>query len=70
MRTWHPRLSGEVLSIYEASDDIGGTCVPIVRASPAVTSFKEIRLNTGLGHGIVYRPLPLWVGPTLAWARR
>jgi hypothetical protein len=70
MRTWHPRLSGEVLSIYEASDDIGGTCGPIVKASPAVTRFKEIRLNTGLGHGIVYRPLASWVRPALAWAKR
>ena len=70
MRTWHPHLSGDVLSIYEASDDIGGTCRPIVKASPAVTRFKEIRLNTGLGHGIVYRPLAQWVVPALAWAKR
>jgi hypothetical protein len=68
-RTWKPRLSGAILSIYEASDEFGGTCRPLVRRSPAVTTFREIRLNTGLGHGIVYRPLPAWVRPTLEWAR-
>jgi len=68
-RTWKPRLSGAILSIYEASDEFGGTCGPLVRRSPAVTTFREIRLNTGLGHGIVYRPLPAWVRPTLEWAR-
>jgi hypothetical protein len=69
IRTWHPRLSGAILSIYEASDDIGGTCGPLVKRSPAVTTFREIRLNTGLGHGMVYRPLPSWVKPTIAWAK-
>jgi hypothetical protein len=68
-RTWKPRLSGAILSIYEASDEFGGTCRPLVRRSPAVTTFREIRLNTGLGHGIVYRPLAAWVRPTLEWAR-
>ena len=70
IRTHQPRLSGAVLSIYEASDDVGGSCRPLVRRSPAVTQFREIRLDTGLGHGIVYRPLPAWVRPTIAWAKR
>ena len=70
IRTWRPRLSGDVLSIYEASDDVGQSCRKLVRRSPAVTRFSEIRLTTGLGHGIVYRPLPAWVRPTVAWAKR
>lgn len=70
IRTHQPRLSGAVLSIYEASDDVGGSCRPLVRRSPAVTQFREVRLDTGLGHGIVYRPLPAWVRPTIAWAKR
>jgi hypothetical protein len=69
IRTWKPRLSGAILSIYEASDDIGGSCKPLVKLSPAVTTFREIRLSTGLGHGMVYRPLPQWVRPALAWAK-
>ena len=69
IRTWHPRLSGAVLSIYEASDEFGHSCRPLIRRSPAVTRFTEIRLTTGLGHGIVYRPLPAWVRPAIAWAK-
>jgi len=70
IRAHDPHLSGDVLSIYEASDDIAGTCGPLVKRSPAVGRFREIRLNTGLGHGIVYRPLPAWVKPAIAWAKR
>ena len=69
VRTWKPRLSGAILSFYEASDELGRSCGPAVRRSPAVTTFREIRLNTGLGHGIVYRPLPAWVRPTVEWSR-
>ncbi|HEY6661436.1 MAG TPA: alpha/beta hydrolase [Sphingomicrobium sp.] len=70
IRTHDPRLTGAVLSIYEASDHIGSSCRPLIKRSPAVKRFEEVRLNTGLGHGIVYRPLPAWVRPTIAWARR
>ena len=70
IRTHDPHLSGDVLSIYEASDAVAGTCRPLVKRSPAVGRFHEIRLNTGLGHGIVYRPLPAWVKPAIAWAKR
>jgi len=69
IRTFNPHVSGGILSIYEASDDIAGTCRPLVKRSPAVTTFREIRLNTGLGHGIVYRPLPAWVTPAVQWAK-
>jgi hypothetical protein len=70
IREMDPRLTGEILSIYEASDDIGGTCRPLVDRSPAVTRFEEIRLETGLGHGILYRPLKEWLAPAVAWAKR
>ncbi|HEY8591884.1 MAG TPA: alpha/beta hydrolase [Sphingomicrobium sp.] len=70
IRTHNPRLSGEVLSIYESSDEIGGSCAGVLKRSPAVTRFKEVRLQTGLGHGIVYRPLKQWTAPAIAWAKR
>jgi hypothetical protein len=70
IREIRPRLTGEVLSIYEASDDIGGSCRPLVRLSPGVTRFAELRLATGLGHGMVYRPLDQWLAPAAAWAKR
>lgn len=70
IRTRDPRLTGEVLSIYEQSDDIGGTCRPLAKRSPALRRFREVRLTTGLGHGMVYRPLAQWVAPAAAWASR
>ena len=69
-RTWHPRFSGEVLSIYESSDDTGHSCRPIARRSPKLKLFREIGLSTGLGHGLIYRSLMSWVGPAIRWARR
>lgn len=69
-REMKPKLTGEILSIYEASDEIGGTCKPIVDQSRAVTRFEEIRLETGLGHGMLYRPLKDWLAPAVAWAKR
>lgn len=69
-REMKPKLTGEILSIYEASDEIGGTCKPIVDRSPGVTKFDEIRLETGLGHGMLYQPLRQWIDPAIAWATR
>lgn len=70
IRTHDPRLTGEVLSIYESSDDVGGTCRPLAARSGRLRRFSEIRLTTGLGHGMVYRPIRAWVDPAAAWARR
>jgi hypothetical protein len=70
IRTHDPRLTGEVLSIYERSDDIGGTCRPLAAHSPGLRRFSEVALHTGLGHGMVYRPLRAWLDPAAAWARR
>jgi pimeloyl-ACP methyl ester carboxylesterase len=36
-------------------------------AAPTLVA-REIVLDTGLGHGFLYRPLPDWVGPVTAWA--
>ena len=70
IRSHDPRLSGELLSIHEASDEMVGSCRALAARSPRLQRFEEIRLNTGLGHGMVYRPLDAWVEPAAAWARR
>jgi hypothetical protein len=64
------RLSGRLLSILESSDDVGGTCEPFRVRSAALRAYREITISTGLRHGFLYRPLPEWVEPALAWARR
>ncbi len=70
IRTHDPRLTGELLSIYEASDEIGGSCNKVRARSPRLTRYKEVRLSTGLGHGMVYRPLRQWMAPAISWAKR
>lgn len=70
IRTHDPRLTGEVLSIYEESDEIGRSCAQVAARSPALSRFEEVRLDTGLGHGIVYRPLAQWLEPAVRWAGR
>jgi hypothetical protein len=63
-------LHGRVLSIYESSDETGRSCGSIFEQSPDVARRHEIRLDTGLRHGYLYRPLDEWVKPALAWIER
>ncbi|HJU64727.1 MAG TPA: metallophosphoesterase [Gemmatimonadaceae bacterium] len=69
LRRFTPSLHGDVLSIYEASDSLGQSCRALFDQSPRLGRRHEIRLETGLQHGFLYRPLPQWVAPTVAWAR-
>lgn len=69
-RMFSLQLHGDVLSIHEASDPLGQTCGALFEQSPALGERREIRLETGLGHGFIFRPLEAWVRPALAWARR
>lgn len=65
-----PQLHGHVLSVFERSDQIGRSCRPIAAHSQALSEFEEIALDTGLGHGFLYRPRREWVEPVLEWSRR
>ncbi len=61
-------LYGNILGIYEKSDPIAGrSYLPLIRRSKGVNKFKEIELDTGLGHGIVFKPLDEWVIPVKEW---
>jgi hypothetical protein len=67
IETFDPRLTGRVLSIFDPSDEIGGSCEQLRDRSPAIVAYREVRLSTGLGHGFVYRPLREWVQPVREW---
>jgi hypothetical protein len=72
---WVPRnfqvdLHGEILSIYEASDDVGQSCQPLFEQSRRLGRRQEIKLETGLRHGYLYRALPAWVEPAVSWIKR
>jgi hypothetical protein len=63
------RVYGNILSIYELSDDIGKSCASLQKqSSSSISHYKEIRLNTGLKHGFLYKPRPAWVEPAVKWA--
>lgn len=65
------RLTGRVLSVWETSDAGHGSCgTSFERCSASLTAQHEISVSTGLGHGFLYRPLPAWIDPAVAWARR
>ena len=60
---------GNILSIYEKSDNIGESCIRFKNKSQAgIKNYKEIAINTGLQHGFLFKPLPEWVDPAIAWA--
>ena len=64
------KLHGRILGIYEKSDSIAGKDYSywIARSSSA-SEFQQLELNTGLGHGFLYRPIASWLHPTLDWIK-
>ncbi len=63
------RLHGDLLSIFETSDELGQSCAPLFARAEALSRHAEVRLDTGLHHGFLYRPLSEWMGPVTRWAR-
>jgi len=57
-RRYAIRLRGEVLSIYEASDSLGGSCRSLFAQSPALSKSRELRLETGLNMASSSHPDP------------
>lgn len=61
-------LNGNILGIYEISDSIAGKSYEYwIKNSPKATKFEQLELNTGLGHGFLYKPLQEWVNPLKNW---
>lgn len=59
-------LYGKFLSIIETSDP-HGTCSKIFEKRKYVTDYTEIKLNTGLSHGFIYKGYPIWIDPIVDW---
>ena len=65
------QFCGNILSIYEENDDIGRSCAGIKEKTRLTTPhYKEIELHTGLKHGFLYKPLPVWIEPAIKWANK
>jgi hypothetical protein len=58
-------LGGNLLSIYERSDELA-PCGKLVARSH-LKSFKEVAISTGKKHGAFFQPLPQWLLPLKAW---
>jgi hypothetical protein len=64
-------LHGRILGIYETSDQLAGKDYQywIDRSGEAVV-FEQLQLQTGLGHGFLYQPLPEWLQPLRKWLQK
>ena len=58
-------LGGNLLSIYETSDELG-PCGKLAARS-RLKSFNEVAISTGKKHGAFFQPLPEWTRPLKAW---
>lgn len=60
---------GNILTIYEKTDPFGVSAIKRKESSTCeIRNFKEIELNTGMGHGFLFKPLKEWIEPTIKWA--
>lgn len=60
---------GNILTIYEKSDPFGVSSLERKKTSNCgIKHFKEIELNTEMGHGFIFKPLKEWIEPTIKWA--
>lgn len=59
-------LYGHFLSIIETTDP-HGTCETIFTNRKNLSSYKEIKLNTGRSHGFIYKGYRAWIDPILEW---
>jgi dienelactone hydrolase len=63
-----PKMKGRMLSLYDASDPDFGTCTDLFAAAGDKVAGKEIRFETGQGHGLFKKPVDQWVRPLADWA--
>lgn len=61
-------LLGKFLSIYEQSDQ-KGACQPIFEPLHRQAKFKEVKINTGKGHGFLFKPDKEWIEPLIEWIK-
>ncbi len=62
------KFHGQVLCIYDSSDEIAGKNYDYWKTKDNFTTkFEQIELKTNLGHGFIYKPLSVWMEPTKKW---
>jgi hypothetical protein len=67
-------LTGRVLSVFDASDNVASSCAPVFEKSRRHLVHDELVLSVesrpGLGHGVFYRPQDAWLSPAVRWIRQ
>jgi len=63
-----PRLRGRFLSLLDRSDRFSPSCEPLFARADAAREKGEHIFETGLDHGLFYRPRADWVDRVVAWA--
>jgi hypothetical protein len=61
------KLNGRVLSLFEESDEFGGSCSDLVERSPGISDFEEISYSTGDSHGAFYQAESFWLDDVMDW---
>jgi acetyl esterase/lipase len=61
------QVEGRILSIYEATDDIGRSCRELFARGPGAGERAEIEVHVGEQHGAFYRVHRAWLDPLLRW---
>jgi len=63
-------LHGRILGIYEKSDSVANKNYNHwINESTNAIEFNQIEINTGLGHGFLYRPINEWLEPAKKWIK-
>ena len=60
-------MQGRFLSIYDVSDHKCDICQKIFKNASGEATFKEIKVKSGLGHSLFYRPRRNWIEPVVEW---
>lgn len=59
-------LKGRVLSLYDADDDVAGSCEEVFDKAAWVETSETV-LRSGWGHGLFFKPAPVWINAVADW---
>ncbi len=62
-----PKMSGQVLSIYDTSDQVAGPCNDYPALTEETVRFEERSVETGRGHGFQFAADEAWIAPARDW---
>jgi hypothetical protein len=68
VKTFGSRITGRLISIYDADDKIVGSCPAIKHASETVKVSEKV-ISTGRGHQLFKQPTAVWMDPVAKFAK-